>query len=60
MDPADLTFEKIITGSVNRLCTNFRFGSLKENQFRFLIFILGLRSPCYAEIRLRPPSLLDK
>ncbi|VDL51488.1 unnamed protein product [Hymenolepis diminuta] len=80
MDPADLTYEKIITklGSVvgdnnsflnltiskdenvhyhvdivNRLCTSFRFGSLEENQFRCLIFILGLRSPCHAEIRLR-------
>ncbi|KAM3176450.1 hypothetical protein ACTXT7_006478 [Hymenolepis weldensis] len=37
---------------VNRLCT--------KNQFRCLIFILGLRSPCHAEIRLRLLSLLDK
>ncbi|VUZ43533.1 unnamed protein product [Hymenolepis diminuta] len=45
---------------MNRLCTSFRFGSLEENQFRCLFFILGLRSPCHAEIRLRLPSLLDK
>ncbi|KAM3179840.1 hypothetical protein ACTXT7_017490 [Hymenolepis weldensis] len=45
MDPADLTFQ---------------FGSLEENQFRCLIFIFGFRSPCYAEIRPRPLSLLDK
>ncbi|KAM3177711.1 hypothetical protein ACTXT7_003982 [Hymenolepis weldensis] len=32
---------------VNRLSTSFRFGSLEENQFRCLIFILGLRSPCH-------------
>ncbi|KAM3183560.1 hypothetical protein ACTXT7_010092 [Hymenolepis weldensis] len=31
-----------------------------KNQFRCLIFILGLRSPCQAEIRLRLLSLLDK
>ncbi|VUZ50038.1 unnamed protein product [Hymenolepis diminuta] len=30
-------------GIVNRLCIDFRFGSLKENQFRYLIFIIGLR-----------------
>ncbi|VDL60400.1 unnamed protein product [Hymenolepis diminuta] len=75
MDPADLTYEKMISklgsgvgdnsslsnltisgdenvyyriGIVNRLCTNFRFGSLEENLFGCLIFILGLRSPCHA------------
>ncbi|KAM3188340.1 hypothetical protein ACTXT7_000461 [Hymenolepis weldensis] len=45
---------------VNRLCTSFRFGSLEENRFRCFIFILDLRSPCHAEIRLRLLSLLDK
>ncbi|KAM3184131.1 hypothetical protein ACTXT7_008993 [Hymenolepis weldensis] len=59
MDPADLTCEKMI-GIVNRLRTSFRFGSLEENQFRCLIFILGLRSPCHAEVLLRLLSLLDK
>ncbi|VUZ40244.1 unnamed protein product [Hymenolepis diminuta] len=47
-------------GIDNRLCTSFRFDSQKENQFRCLIFILCLRSPCNAEIRLRLLSLLDK
>ncbi|VDL61391.1 unnamed protein product [Hymenolepis diminuta] len=47
-------------GIVNRLCISFRFGSLEENQFRCLIFILGLRSPCHAKIQLRLLSLLDK
>ncbi|VUZ47592.1 unnamed protein product [Hymenolepis diminuta] len=59
MDPIDLTYEKIM-GIVNRLYTSFRFGSLKENHFKYLIFILGPRSPCHAEIRLGPLSLLDK
>ncbi|VDL58387.1 unnamed protein product [Hymenolepis diminuta] len=45
---------------VNRLCTSYRFGSPEENQIRCLIFSLGLRSPCNAEIRLRLLSLLDK
>ncbi|VUZ47222.1 unnamed protein product [Hymenolepis diminuta] len=45
-------------GIVNRLCTSFRFGSLGENQFGSLIFILGLRSPRHAEIRLRLLFLL--
>ncbi|KAM3184662.1 hypothetical protein ACTXT7_007917 [Hymenolepis weldensis] len=59
MDPADLNYEKMIS-FVNRLCTSFRFVSLEENQFRCLIFILGLLPPCHAEIRLRNLSLLDK
>ncbi|KAM3180466.1 hypothetical protein ACTXT7_016227 [Hymenolepis weldensis] len=50
----------IMSGIVNRLCTSFRFGSLEDYQFRYLIFILGLRSRCHAEIRLRLLSLLDK
>ncbi|VDL16009.1 unnamed protein product [Hymenolepis diminuta] len=87
MDPADLTYEKVISklgsvvgdssslfnliisedenvrhyvGIVNRFCICFRLGSLEENQLRCLIFILGLRSPCHAVIRLRLLSLLDK
>ncbi|KAM3185115.1 hypothetical protein ACTXT7_007034 [Hymenolepis weldensis] len=40
-------------GVVNRLCTSFRFGSLEENQFKCLIFNLGVRSLCHAEIRFR-------
>ncbi|VUZ42294.1 unnamed protein product [Hymenolepis diminuta] len=40
-------------GIVNRLSTSFRLGSFEENLFKFLIFILGLRFPCYAEIRAR-------
>ncbi|KAM3179861.1 hypothetical protein ACTXT7_017443 [Hymenolepis weldensis] len=47
-------------GIVNRLCTSFRFGALKVNQFRYFNFILGLRSPCHAAIRLRLLSLLGK
>ncbi|VUZ39333.1 unnamed protein product [Hymenolepis diminuta] len=49
IDPPNLTYEKI-TSIVNRLCTSFRFGYLEENQFICLIFIIGLQSPCYAEI----------
>ncbi|KAM3171008.1 hypothetical protein ACTXT7_017468 [Hymenolepis weldensis] len=59
MDPADLTCEKMI-GIVNRLCTNFRFGSLRENHFRCLIFIHGPRYPCHPEVRLRLLSILGK
>ncbi|VUZ56242.1 unnamed protein product [Hymenolepis diminuta] len=47
-------------GIVNRLRISFSSGSLEENQFRCLIFILSLRSPCHAEIRLTLLSLLDK
>ncbi|VDL60306.1 unnamed protein product [Hymenolepis diminuta] len=47
-------------GIIDRLCTSFRFGSLEENQFRCLIFILSLQSPCQAGIRLKFLSLLDK
>ncbi|KAM3188539.1 hypothetical protein ACTXT7_000093 [Hymenolepis weldensis] len=42
------------------MCNAFSYGSLKEDQFRCLVFIQGLRSPCYAEIRLKLLSLLDK
>ncbi|VUZ52931.1 unnamed protein product [Hymenolepis diminuta] len=71
MDPADLTYEKVISklGSVvgdssslfNLIISedeNVRH--YVENQLRCLIFILGLRSPCHAVIRLRLLSLLDK
>ncbi|KAM3171806.1 hypothetical protein ACTXT7_015866 [Hymenolepis weldensis] len=34
-------------GIVNRLCTRFQFGFFIEDQFRCLIFSLGLRSPSY-------------
>ncbi|VDL59854.1 unnamed protein product [Hymenolepis diminuta] len=47
-------------GIVHPLCTSFQFGSFEANQYRCLIFILGLRSPCCAEIRLRLLSPLDK
>ncbi|VUZ48827.1 unnamed protein product [Hymenolepis diminuta] len=46
--------------TVNRMCNAFSYGSLKEDQFRCLLFIQGLRSPCNAEIRLKLLSLLDK
>ncbi|KAM3175024.1 hypothetical protein ACTXT7_009356 [Hymenolepis weldensis] len=87
MDPADLTYEKMVSklgsvvddnsslfnlticedetvhypvGVVNRLCRSFSFGSLDENQFGCFVFILNLRSPYHAEIRLRLLFLLDK
>ncbi|VUZ46654.1 unnamed protein product [Hymenolepis diminuta] len=59
MDLANLNFLKDC-GIIDRLCTSFRFGSLEENQFRCLIFILSLQSPCQAGIRLKFLSLLDK
>ncbi|KAM3175750.1 hypothetical protein ACTXT7_007897 [Hymenolepis weldensis] len=58
LNSADLIYEKM-TGIVNRLCNSFRFGSLEENRFRYLIFILCLRSLCHTEIRFRLLSLLD-
>ncbi|VUZ49627.1 unnamed protein product [Hymenolepis diminuta] len=48
------------TGISNRMSNAFSYGWLKEGQFRYLVFIQGLRSPCYAEIRLKKFSLLDK
>ncbi|KAM3179045.1 hypothetical protein ACTXT7_001351 [Hymenolepis weldensis] len=45
---------------ISQFYTSFRFGSLEENQFRYLVFILGLRSSCHAGILLGLLSLLDK
>ncbi|KAM3186651.1 hypothetical protein ACTXT7_003904 [Hymenolepis weldensis] len=59
MDPVNLTYEQMIS-IVTQLGTSFRFGSLQENQFRCLIFIIGPRSPCHAEIRPGGLPLLDK
>ncbi|VUZ50980.1 unnamed protein product [Hymenolepis diminuta] len=71
MDPADLTYEKIISRLGSVVGDNSSFFNLTinedenvryrvENQFRCLIFILGLRSSCHAEIPLRLLSPLDK
>ncbi|VUZ48686.1 unnamed protein product [Hymenolepis diminuta] len=46
--------------AVNRMCNASPYGSLKQGQFRCLVFIQGLRSSCYEEIRLKLLSLLDK
>ncbi|VUZ44365.1 unnamed protein product [Hymenolepis diminuta] len=46
--------------TVNRMCNAFSYGLLKEDQFRCLVLIQGVYSPCYAEICLRLLSLLDK
>ncbi|VDL58713.1 unnamed protein product [Hymenolepis diminuta] len=43
---------------VNRHWTCFRVGFLAEDHFKCFTFILGLRSPCHAEIRLRLLSIL--
>ncbi|VUZ52990.1 unnamed protein product [Hymenolepis diminuta] len=45
---------------VYRMYNVFPYGSPKEDQFRYLVFIQDLRSPCYAEICLELLSLLDK
>ena len=47
-------------GQINEAVSRFAFGSLNEEQFRCLIFILGLRPSKYAEIRPRLLMLLDK
>ncbi|VUZ50307.1 unnamed protein product [Hymenolepis diminuta] len=51
MGPVDLAYEEIIIWALV---------TTEENQLRCLIFIHGLQSPCYAEIRLGLLSLLDK
>ncbi|VUZ46500.1 unnamed protein product [Hymenolepis diminuta] len=65
MDPADQTYEKMISklnsivgGNISPFNLTIREDENVlhhvENKFRYLIFILGLRSPCRAEIRLCP------
>ncbi|KAM3186323.1 hypothetical protein ACTXT7_004549 [Hymenolepis weldensis] len=58
MDPANLTYEKMVSFTDSALVPRFIFP--EENQFRCLIFILGLRSPRYAEIRLGLLSPSDR
>ncbi|VUZ39486.1 unnamed protein product [Hymenolepis diminuta] len=52
-DPTDLTYEKMISELDSAIGDNI---SLTKN----LIFILDLRSPCYAKISLRFQSFIDK
>lgn len=46
-------------GAVNRLCEDFKLSSLKENEFKALIFVCGLRSHRDSEIRTRLLSKLE-
>lgn len=47
-------------GLVNRLCENFDFEKLKKDQFKCLVFILGLKDSKEAEIRMRLLALMDR
>ncbi|XP_055591519.1 uncharacterized protein K02A2.6-like [Uranotaenia lowii] len=40
-------------GKVNRACEDFDFKNVKIDQFKCLVFICGLKSHCYADIRTR-------
>ncbi|VUZ54937.1 unnamed protein product [Hymenolepis diminuta] len=71
MDPVDLTYEKMISKLDWAVGDNSSLFNLTiredenahhyvESQFRCLIFILGLRSPCHAETGFRLLSLLDR
>lgn len=44
---------------VNKLCENFELSKLNSNQFKCLMFIIGLQSPDDAEIRMRLLSKID-
>ncbi|XP_052566467.1 uncharacterized protein K02A2.6-like [Culex pipiens pallens] len=53
--------EDIITygGKVNRACEDFEFQKVKIDQFKCLIFICGLKSPRYADVRARLLSRIE-
>lgn len=46
-------------GIVNANCEKFNMRSLTTEQFKCLIFVIGLRDPSYAEIRVRLLSKLE-
>ncbi|XP_062557334.1 uncharacterized protein LOC134222206 [Armigeres subalbatus] len=45
---------------VNRACVDFKLQELKEDQFKCLIFVCGLRSPKDADIRMRLLSKINE
>ncbi|VUZ45118.1 unnamed protein product [Hymenolepis diminuta] len=45
---------------MNQMYNAFSYSSLKEDQFRCLVFVQSLRPMWYAEIRLKLLSILDK
>ncbi|CAH8839295.1 unnamed protein product, partial [Trichobilharzia szidati] len=47
-------------GIVNRTCERFKLKSLSEDQFKVLIFICGLQSPKFADIRTRLLNRLEQ
>ncbi|VDQ15265.1 unnamed protein product, partial [Trichobilharzia regenti] len=47
-------------GIFNRTCERFKLKSLSEDQFKVLIFICGLQSPKFADIRTRPLNRLEQ
>ena len=47
-------------GIVNKECSRFQLGTLSEDQFRCLIFICGLQSPGYSDIRTRLLQMIDQ
>ena len=53
--------EDVITygGKVNRACEDFEFSKVKIDQFKCLIFVCGLKSPRYADIRARLLSRIE-
>jgi hypothetical protein len=46
-------------GKVNRACEDFDFKNVKIDQFKCLIFVCGLKSHCYADIRARLLSKIE-
>ncbi|VDQ00496.1 unnamed protein product [Trichobilharzia regenti] len=47
-------------GIVNLTCERFQFKSLSKGQFKALIFICGLQSPKFADIRIRLLNRLEQ
>ncbi|XP_062713489.1 uncharacterized protein K02A2.6-like [Aedes albopictus] len=45
---------------VNRACVDFKLQELKEDQFKCLIFVCGLKSPRDADIRMRLLSKINE
>lgn len=46
-------------GKVNRACEEFDFKNVKIDQFKCLVFVCGLKSHCYADIRARLLSRIE-
>lgn len=57
---SDLTDNFTYGGIVNKMCEKFKFSSMTDDQFKCLIFVMGLKSQSDLDIRTKLLEKLEK